>query len=855
MKHFIKAIILSSLLSNVAPAFAADFKEDDSKPQNLVRFDLGGQWQVSASGSNDWFGATVPGCIHTDLLAAKRIPDPFYGENEKAVQWVGKLGWTYRRKFEVTDQLLKREHLLLRCEGLDTLATVLVNGVELGRADNMYRLWEFDVKPLLKPGSNSIEIRFASVLPYIRAKERERHIPTWQYPGAAYIRKMPCNFGWDWGPTLITCGIWRNISLVGFDVARLEDVQILQDHSHKDKVTLTVNVSAGMSGEAALKAKIVVVSSEGKCTKALECPLTNGIGAVELTINHPELWWPAGMGAQPLYKVLTELLDSQGRLLDTVQRRIGLRTLQVLEQTDSTPMQFVVNGVPFFAKGANWIPADAFPTRLTEAQLRRYIADAAACNMNTLRFWGGGYYEDDALFDACDEMGICVWLDFKFACSTYPVFNTNFLANVREEATEQVKRLRHHPSIGVWCGNNEIMFLRGGSEWAANKMSAPDYYLLFRDTLGGVVHALSPQSAYVTGSPDCGDVHFWKVWHGGQPFEAYRDIHGFMSEFGFQSFADPATIAAFTAPEDRTNVYSPMIKHHERNDRSSVDSPDDGTIGTDKIMKMVRLNFREPKDFESTLWLSQINQAYGIEIAAESWRREMPRSMGCVFWQYNDDWPCTSWSSVDYFGRWKALQYRARHFYSPILISGVFDPKNHAVALWLTSDKLKPVAGNLKWRVTDLAGTELSTGNQSVAVNPQQSAQVDKIEMAGLLQQYGASNLLVWLSFEVNGHMASQNLVLLVRPKELELHNPELNLEISGSGTNYNVTVRAKCPALWTWLDLSGLDARFSDNFVSVSQDAGVQFKIQLDKPMEKKDFVNHLRVRSLFETYNHQIK
>src|SRR5208282_3603412 len=272
--------------------------------------------------------------------------------------------------------------------------------------------------------------------------------------------------------------------------------------------------------------------------------------------------------------------------------------------------------------------------------------------MNTLRFWGGGYYEDDELFDACDELGICVWLDFKFACSTYPAFDAAFLENARQEAVYQVKRLRDHPSIAVWSGNNEIMFFRGGEEWTKDKMSSSDYFRLFGDTLGGVMRSLAPQASYVTGSPDCGDVHFWEVWHGGKPFDAYRNIHGFVSEFGFQSFAAPATVDAFTAAQDRTDVYSPMLRYHERSNRMFMSQPEDGTIGTDKIMKIVRMYFHEPKDFESTLWLSQINQAYGIEFAAEGWRREMPKSMGCVFWQYDDNWPCTSWSSVDYFGRW-----------------------------------------------------------------------------------------------------------------------------------------------------------------------------------------------------------
>src|SRR5208283_4867839 len=291
--------------------------------------------------------------------------------------------------------------------------------------------------------------------------------------------------------------------------------------------------------------------------------------------------------------------------------------------------------------------ADCFANRLTKEVLHRYVADAVAANMNCLRFWGGGYYEDDNLFEACDELGLCIWLDFKFGCTTYPSFDRAFLDNVKAEARDNLRRLRHHPSIALWCGNNEIMFFRGKDQWTKDKMSEGDYYKLFRDLLGEQVRELAPQTDYVTGSPDCGDVHFWEVWHGGKPFEVYRNIHGFVSEFGFQSFAEPKTVRSFTAAADRDSVYSPVMKYHERSNRMYMSVKEDGRIGTDKIMILVRKYFREPKDFQSTLWLSQITQGYGIKYGAEGWRREAPKSMGCVYWQYNDCWPCSSWSSVD----------------------------------------------------------------------------------------------------------------------------------------------------------------------------------------------------------------
>ncbi len=558
--NWLKAVLALGLLAYSVGQAAAE---------GLCRLDLGGSWQVAREGSSETIPATVPGYIHVDLLAAHKIPDPFYRANEKAVQGVGESNWVYRRSFEVPPDLLARDHVLLRCEGLDTLATIRLNGAPFAHTDNMFRTYEFDIRKSLQAGTNTLEIKFDSVLPLMRAKESQRKLPTWAYPGAAYVRKEPCNFGWDWGPTLVSCGIWRNIGIVAFDNARLNDVAIRQDHSRKGSVGLTIEVAAGSAGgtgfargtRAALKAR-TSVRLGGKEIQVATDQLSEDCAKVEIAIADPQLWWPAGMGAQPLYTVTVELLDVEGKVLDQTTKRIGLRTLRAVQQTADAPMHFVVNGVPFFAKGANWIPADCFATRLTKEILRRYVQDAVSANMNTLRFWGGGYYEDDALYDLCDEMGICIWLDFKFGCTTYPAFDPAFLENVTQEARDNIRRLRHHPSIAVWCGNNEIMFFRGKDGWTKDKMSAEDYYKLFRDTLGSQVHELAPQADYVTGSPDCGDVHFWEVWHGGKPFEVYRRIHGFVSEFGFQSFPEPKTVAAFTAPQDRESVYSPVMKYH-----------------------------------------------------------------------------------------------------------------------------------------------------------------------------------------------------------------------------------------------------------------------------------------------------
>jgi beta-mannosidase len=834
-------IIIGAALLNAACVRAGE----------LSRLDLGGAWQVVQEGSSDVTPATVPGTIHTDLMAAGQIPDPFYRNNERAVQWVGETNWIYSRSFDVPADLLARQHVLLRCEGLDTLATIKVNSVPVAQTDNMFRTYEFDVKKHLRPGANRIEIKFDSVLPVIRDKEAHRKLPTWAYPGAAFVRKEPCNFGWDWGPTLITCGIWRKIELVAFGAARLEDVAVLQDHSQPGKVTLAIDATAAPAPPAGATANVTVhLGSENVATATAK--VQDGRAKAEISVANPRLWWPAGMGGQPLYDVKVELLDAAGRVLDSSTKRIGLRTLRTIEQSDKEPMHFVVNGVPFFAKGANWIPADSFATRLTKEVLRRYAADAVAANMNCLRFWGGGYYEDDALFDACDELGLCIWLDFKFGCTTYPSYDQAFLDNVKAEARDNLRRLRHHPSIALWCGNNEIMFFRGKDQWTKDKMSEGDYNKLFRDLLGKQVRELSPQTDYVTGSPDCGDVHFWEVWHGGKPFEVYRDIHGFVSEFGFQSFPEPKTVRTFTAPADRESVDSPVMKYHERSNRMYMGASEDGKVGTGKIMLLVKKYFRDPRDFDSTLWLSQITQAYGIKYGAEGWRREMPKSMGCVYWQYNDTWPGSSWSSVDYFGRWKALQYLARRFYAPVLVSGVEDVRAGKVDVHVTSDRLSDSQGKLTWTVSDVAGKTLGSGSSSVEIPARTSRVAASVSLREALQSHGARDLLIWLRLDIGGRTESENLVTLVYPREFNLLDPGMTADVTERDGGYTVTLRAAHPALWTWLELDGEDARFSDNFLHVLQGRPAAIDVFPARPMGKEAFRKALRIRSLYDTYSH---
>lgn len=817
-----------------------------ARPMNaagIQTLNLNGAWQVAPSGGGAWLPATVPGCIHTDLLAAGKIPNPFYRDNEQKVQWVGETNWIYRRSFEVSAADLAHDRVFLRCEGLDTFTTIRVNGRELARTDNMFRTWEFDAKPVLRPGTNIIEVLFESVLPYMKQHNAERTLYEWSGPheptGRAWVRKEPCNFGWDWGPVLITCGIWKNIGLVMFDEARLADVAVLQDLANKPRAKLTIQIAAETTRATALQAVVHVTQDHRHIAQSM-VELMDGKATADLTINDPQLWWPNGMGQQPLYEVRVDLLGANHERLDSFKKRIGLRTVELLPADETHSIRFAVNGVPFFAKGANWIPADPFANRVTPEKLRRYIADAAAVNMNMLRFWGGGYYEEDALYDACDELGILVWADCKFACSSYPAFDNAFMESVRQEIRDNVRRLRHHPSIAVWCGNNEISLMTK-PEWSTNSMGKADYDKLFSGLIAGEVRALAPQALYVPGSPEVGDLHYWQVWHGGKSFDAYRSLNGFMSEFGFQSFPEPRTVAAYTAPEDRTSLHAPIMDWHQR---SAGD-------GNKKITDLMERYFRPAKDFDSGLWLSQILQGYGIKTGAEFWRQNMPKSMGCIYWQYNDCWPVASWSSVDYYGRWKALHYMARRFYAPVLVSGLENITNKTVAIYVTSDLLKTSVGRLTWEVTSPQGKTLANGNETIDLAAQSSHRVKQLDLHDLAGKYAASNLLVWLKLEVQGQPVSENLVTLVFPKELPLIDPHLKPVIEKAGDQFRVTLTAEAPALWAWLSLKDMDATCSDNFNHVRPGSPLEIMVKPSHPMTEAEFTAALQVRSLFDTYN----
>ncbi|NLF29375.1 MAG: glycoside hydrolase family 2 protein, partial [Planctomycetes bacterium] len=621
-------------------------------------------------------------------------------------------------------------------------------------------------------------------------------------------------------------------------------------------VDLDVAVEAEVADPAAALAAEVVLTLDGTPVAEGRVGLWDGKGSVRLTVTNPRLWWPAGMGEQPLYQVEVCLLDAGGQALDCDTKRIGLRTLRLDRHADAwgESFQFVANGVPFFAKGGNWVPADQFPTRLTAERYRDLLASCAAANMNMIRVWGGGIYEPDVFYDLCDELGLCIWQDFMFACSAYPTNQPGFLDDVRAEAIDNVRRIRHHACIALWCGNNEVEQCNVSEEWKAHYMSWADYGRIFDDLLPSVVAELDPQRDYWPSSPHTpgsnradvndptrGDAHLWAVWHRREPFEWYRTCeHRFNSEFGFQAFPEPRTVRGYTLPEDR-NVTAPIMEHHQRS-RS----------GNSLILHYMLDWFRLPGRFDDLLWLSQIQQGMAITYAVEHWRRSMPRGMGTLYWQINDTWPVASWSSVDYHGRWKALHHMARRFFAPVLLSAVEDPAAGTVEIHLTSDRLEPGRGQVAWTLTTVAGRRLDEGAFAADIPAGGNRCVHTLQLADRLGEHGPAGLLVWLKLtDGAGDVVSRNLAVFARPKQMNLPDPGIAADVREDAPGaFRVRLTAEAPALWAWLELADADARLSDNFFHLAPDEPREILIEPAEPMTLEALRSRLRVRSLVDTY-----
>lgn len=820
-----------------------------SETPAVVRQSLDGDWQFRKAGEDTWHPARVPGCVHLDLLAAGLIPDPFYRDNELRVQWVEGADWEYRREFRLSAAASGKDNIELVAAGLDTFATILLNGQKVAETDNMFRGWRFDIKPFVHAGVNELVIRFDS--PVRRAKAFEASLP-YKLPGnSPHVRKAPYHFGWDWGPRLVTSGIWRPIGIEAWETARIVGVEIGQEFIQMNNVLVRtqLQILADRNSEIAVK---TTFTGKDAFTYSEMVDLRPGENATDKTFRvvEPQLWWPAGLGPQSLYTVTFELYQ-RGRLLDSLEKRIGFRTL-VLEQVDDEwgkSFRFAVNGVPFFAKGGNWIPADSFPPRVTRAKYEAILKDCVAAHMNMLRVWGGGIYESPDFYDLCDELGLVVWQDFMFACQMVPG-DPAFLDNVRAEAESVIKDLRHHASIALWCGNNECE--EGWFHWGwKEKYPAAvwgDYEKVFHQILPRAVETLDPRRPYWPSSPHSettgdprsdrsGDMHYWGIWHGQEPFAEYRKkFHRFFSEFGFQSFPLFDTVKAFTRPED-WNIASPVMEQHQKHPQ-----------GNRLILLYLLDHYRLAKDFPSLLWLSEVLQAEGMKTAVENFRSQMPRIMGALYWQINDCWPVASWSGMDYYGNWKALHYYARRFFNPLLLAPVDDGK--ALRIFAVSDLGQPVDADLVIGVHSYEGKTLQEGKTSIRIDPRSSRVVVNKPLDELRQ--GLAPEAIYLSAELRkgSETLARNIYHFSALKRVELPDPGIRTEVFNNGGKLVVRLTASRLAKDVYLSAPGLTGRFSDNFFDLLPGRPYEVTFLAQASAGADAFRQALQVISLKDTY-----
>lgn len=741
-------------------------------------------WQFSQKGKNTWRNATIPGCVHTDLLNNKLIPDPFFGDNEKNLQWIENEDWEYKTNFKITKADLQSDKIELVFAGLDTYAKVLLNNQEILVADNMFRSWTIDIKPYLKEGNNSLYVVFESAVK--KGKQLSSQL-TYTLPGEekVFTRKAQYQYGWDWGPRFVTTGIFKNVKLRFLNVAEIKDIHYTVTKVTDSLATFTLKFDIHTYRDGYYDMFIKDVSSGEVFPKEGQRVSLYNKGvrpfAITLKIPRPKLWWCNGMGEQNFYDYTITLIKKSGSI-DSKTVSVGVRSIELVQEDDAIgkTFYFKLNGKPVFMKGANYIPQDNFLSRVSANDYRTVVMLAKSRGMNMLRVWGGGTYADEEFYKACDKSGILVWQDFMFACAMYPG-DSAFIENVKKEAREQVHRLALHPCIALWCGNNEID--EGWNNWGWQKQFNysksdsikiwNDYLKLFHQVLPGIVKEHAPKTNYIPTSPQIGwghkesltqgDSHYWGVWWGNEPFEVYeKKVGRFMSEYGFQSLPNLNSFKEFISLSQIT-LNSDAVKNHQKH-----------PTGFKTIETYMERDFTVPKDFEKYIYISQLTQARGMQIAIEAHRRAKPACMGTLFWQLNDCWPATSWSAIDYYKQPKAFYYELERLYDNVLLSII--KSDIYYECHILNDNFEEIKGKMELCVKDFYGKILYEKNSEVAVKPNSSLTYLRLT-DDELKTINKNECYISCKLFTDSNTVKKTLYYFVSPKELKLPKPDLDIK------------------------------------------------------------------------------
>lgn len=842
--------------------------------EGLIQQEINQGWSFKQGRGNNWYPATVPGVVQTDLMDNQIIEDPFFRLNERAIQWVDKEDWEYKTTLKVDDELYNKDNIELDFKGLDTYADVYLNDSCILKANNMFREWKVDIKGLLKKEENELRVYLHSPIKVDLPKYKDISYPIeagndqsenggiFDNKLSVLVRKAGYHYGWDWGPRIVTSGIWKPVYLVGWNDAKIDNIHYIQSNvsAKKADIKARATVIADKEGDVTL-----TITAEGiKNTWHKTMPVKKGINVIEtdLTIRQPKLWWSNGLGEPHLYP-FTASITMNGTTCDTETTNLGIRSLRVVNEKDEYghSFYFELNGVKVFAKGANYIPQDNFLPRVTPERYEKTILDAKNVNMNMLRVWGGGIYENDIFYDLCDQHGILVWQDFMFACSTYPM-NPEMLDNIRHEAIDNVIRLRNHPCLAIWCGNNEnhTAWFNWGWMRKYKKMGVydqmwKDHNDLFQHLLPEVVQEYDASTFYWPSSPyggnpeaRCesgkedwnpdGDAHYWNVWQGRDPITQFNKIKArFFSEYGFQSFPEYQSVLKY-APEQRDhNIYSDVMMAHQRG----------GAIANERIESITKQEYGQPKDFASTLYLSILLQGDAIKTAMEAHRRMMPYNMGSLVWQHNDCWPVASWASRDYYGRWKAQHYFTKKSFQDILVSPI--EEEDAVNIYMVSDRLKATKGELTVRVLDLKGNIISEKTKQVTV----PANTSKIQYTAsteeLLSGKDRNEVFIHARFQEKGQeKVITNNYFLTRYKDIQFPKAVIQTESVAAGDGFDVTLRCDVFARAVFLSLEGIDNFFSDNYFDLIP--GEAVTIHVTTSLDKATFDRQLQCISICDAF-----